>query len=82
MKPTTQMTVEEMDAWAAKVYGVYATTGQEAEARAFYRCGEYIRELGKRIGILEDKHLNGAATQWVDWVSELQDRIKELEGAR
>jgi len=82
MKPVTKMTVEEMDAWVAKVWGAYETTGQESEAKAFYRCGEYIRELGKRLELLEDKHLNGTATQWVDWVSELQKRIKELEGAK
>ena len=53
MVDVKDMTVEAMDEWASKAYGVYATTGQEAEAQAIYRLGEYIRELGRRIAALE-----------------------------
>jgi hypothetical protein len=33
----------------------------------------------EHISLLEDKHLNGTATQWPDWVSELQKRIAEQD---
>jgi len=43
------MTPEEMDDWASKVYATLIVTEQEAEAKAVYRLGEFIRELGRRI---------------------------------
>ena len=53
------MTVNEMDAWAANAYSLMKVTEQEAEAKAFYRCGEFIRELGGRI-----EKLNTSVKNW------------------
>ena len=59
MVDVKDMTVEAMDAWAANAYSLMKVTEQEAEAKAFYRCGEFIRELGKRI-----EKLNASVTNW------------------
>ena len=48
-KPITEMTPEEMDAFASQVYATLIVTEQEAEAKAVYRLGEFIRELGRRL---------------------------------
>jgi len=49
-KPITEMTPDEMDAFASQVYATLIVTEQEAEAKAVYRLGEFIRELGRRLG--------------------------------
>jgi hypothetical protein len=54
-KPVTDMTPEEMDAWASQAYSIYVVTEQEAEAKVIYRLGEFIRELGRRMQEKEDK---------------------------
>jgi hypothetical protein len=43
------MTLKEMDAWASQVYATLKVTEQEEEAKAVYRLGEFIRELGRRL---------------------------------
>lgn len=50
MKPITDMTPEEMDAFASQVYATLVVAEQAAEAKAVYRLGEFIRELGRRLG--------------------------------
>jgi len=50
MKALSEMTVEEMDVWAANVYATLKVTEQDSEAKAVYRLGEFIRELGRRLG--------------------------------
>jgi len=47
------MTPAEMDAFAAHVYAMLIVTEQEAEAKAVYRLGEFIRELGRRLSLSE-----------------------------
>ena len=54
-KPITEMTPDEMDAWASQVYATLKVTEQEAEAKAVYRLGEFIRELGRRLDLLGHK---------------------------
>jgi len=49
MKPVTEMTPEEMDDYASQVYAILEVTEQVSEAKAVYRLGEFIRELGRRI---------------------------------
>lgn len=53
MVDVKEMTVEDMDVWASNAYNLMKVSEQEAEAKAFYRCGEFIRELGIRIRALE-----------------------------
>jgi len=48
-KPVEEITPEEMDDYAANVYAILVVTEQEAEAKAVYRLGEFIRELGRRL---------------------------------
>ena len=47
--PLKEMTVAEMDDYASQVYAILEVTEQESEAKAVYRLGEFIRELGRRI---------------------------------
>jgi hypothetical protein len=54
MKPVKEMTAEEMDAWLSNAYSLMKVSGQEAEAKAFYRAGEFVRELGNRLKVQEE----------------------------
>jgi len=47
------MTPEAMDEWLSNAWRTMKATEQEAEAQAFYRAGEFVRELGRRIALLE-----------------------------
>jgi hypothetical protein len=49
MKPLEDITPEEMDAFASQVYATLVVTEQTEEAKAVYRLGEFIRELGRRL---------------------------------
>lgn len=52
-KPVEDMTPEAMDEWLSNAWRTMKVTEQEAEAKAFYRAGEFVRELGRRIALLE-----------------------------
>jgi hypothetical protein len=58
-KAIEDMTPEEMDAFASQVYATLVVTEQTAEAKAVYRLGEFIRELGRRLDQVE---LNGGGS--------------------
>ena len=51
-KPVSDMTPAEMDDWLSNAWRTMKVTEQEAEAKAFYRAGEFVRELGRRIEAL------------------------------
>lgn len=52
-KPLEEMTPAEMGDWLSNAWRTMKVTEQEAEAKAFYRAGEFVRELGRRIALLE-----------------------------
>jgi len=52
-KQIEDMTPAEMDEWLSNCWRTMKVTEQEAEAKAFYRAGEFVRELGRRLKAME-----------------------------
>jgi len=52
-----EMTPAEMYDYAGQVYAILEVTEQESEAKAVYRLGEFIRELGRRIDLTTEARI-------------------------